>query len=134
MLIIHLTELINDLNFAAQNYSLTHEIEVTYTLLFLVFPSVTLKNIIERNFPEEYAERKLENDNLTNMGPDLLPLFVLDVVLPCQKFHLNIFEARYRLMVIFFRPSSVKHFLCQIRTQMIEIDLNTFCCYMYFLK
>ncbi|KAI3504676.1 hypothetical protein L1887_26327 [Cichorium endivia] len=61
--------------------------------------SVTLKNIIERNFPEEYAERKLENDSLTNMGPDLLPLFVMDVVLPCQKFHLNIFEARYRLMV-----------------------------------
>ncbi|MFS7962963.1 putative transcription factor C2H2 family [Helianthus anomalus] len=61
--------------------------------------SVTLKNIIERNFPAEYAERKLENDSLTNMGPDFLPLFVLDVVLPCQKFHLNIFEARYRLMV-----------------------------------
>ncbi|XP_071701756.1 uncharacterized protein [Rutidosis leptorrhynchoides] len=61
--------------------------------------SVTLKNIIERNFPVEYAERKLENDSLTNMGPDLLPLFVLDVVLPFQKFHLNIFEARYRLMV-----------------------------------
>ncbi|KAK1435835.1 hypothetical protein QVD17_01605 [Tagetes erecta] len=61
--------------------------------------SVTLKNIIERNFPEEYTERKMENDNLTNMGPDFLPLFVLDVVLPCQKFHLNIFEARYRLMV-----------------------------------
>ncbi|KAI3825641.1 hypothetical protein L1987_07165 [Smallanthus sonchifolius] len=61
--------------------------------------SVTLKNIIERNFPVEYAERKLENDSLTNMGPDFLPLFVLDVVLPCQKFHLNIFEARYRLMV-----------------------------------
>ncbi|KVH99225.1 Peptidase S16, lon N-terminal [Cynara cardunculus var. scolymus] len=61
--------------------------------------SVTLKNIIERNFPVEYAERKLEHDSLTNMGPDLLPLFVMDVVLPCQKFHLNIFEARYRLMV-----------------------------------
>ncbi|KAJ9568297.1 hypothetical protein OSB04_004263 [Centaurea solstitialis] len=63
------------------------------------FLSVTLKNIIERNFPVEYAERKLEHDSLTNMGPDLLPLFVMDVVLPCQKFHLNIFEARYRLMV-----------------------------------
>lgn len=61
--------------------------------------SVTLKNIIERNFAVEYAERKLEHDSLTNMGPDLLPLFVMDVVLPCQKFHLNIFEARYRLMV-----------------------------------
>ncbi|XP_023763672.1 uncharacterized protein LOC111912176 [Lactuca sativa] len=61
--------------------------------------SVTLKSIIERNFPVEYAERKLENESLSKMGPDLLPLFVMDVVLPCQKFHLNIFEARYRLMV-----------------------------------
>lgn len=61
--------------------------------------SVTLNSIIERTFPEEYAERKLEHESLTNMGPDLIPLFVMDVVLPCQKLHLNIFEARYRLMV-----------------------------------
>ncbi|KAF5934001.1 hypothetical protein HYC85_030172 [Camellia sinensis] len=61
--------------------------------------SVTLNNIIEKNFPEEYAERKLEYDSLTNSGADLMPLFVMDVVLPCQKFHLNIFEPRYRLMV-----------------------------------
>ncbi|GJZ81261.1 lon peptidase N-terminal domain and RING finger protein 1-like protein [Tanacetum coccineum] len=61
--------------------------------------SVTLNSIIERNFPQEYAERKLEHESLTNMGPDLLPLFVMDVVMPCQKLHLNIFEARYRLMV-----------------------------------
>ncbi|KAK3042727.1 hypothetical protein RJ639_000785, partial [Escallonia herrerae] len=61
--------------------------------------SVTLNNIIQRNFPEEYAERKLEHDSLTHMGVDLLPLFVMDVVLPCEKFHLNIFEARYRLLV-----------------------------------
>ncbi|KAL3637953.1 hypothetical protein CASFOL_018401 [Castilleja foliolosa] len=61
--------------------------------------SVTLNNIIQKNFPEEYAERKMENDSLTNPGADLLPLFVMDVILPCQKFHLNIFEPRYRLMV-----------------------------------
>lgn len=61
--------------------------------------SVTLNNIIQRNFPVEYAERKLENDSLTNMGVNLIPLFVMDVVLPCQKLQLNIFEARYRLMV-----------------------------------
>lgn len=66
--------------------------------IFYVF-SVTLNNIIQRNFPEEYAERKAENDSLINLGVDLLPLFVMDVVLPCQKFHLNIFEPRYRLMV-----------------------------------
>ncbi|KAL1814774.1 hypothetical protein ACET3Z_017348 [Daucus carota] len=61
--------------------------------------SVTLNNIIQKNFPEEYAERKLEHENLTIMGADLLPLFVMDVVLPCQKLQLNIFEPRYRLMV-----------------------------------
>ncbi|KAK2981374.1 hypothetical protein RJ640_003334 [Escallonia rubra] len=65
----------------------------------VAFASVTLNNIIQRNFPEEYAERKLEHDSLTHMGVDLLPLFVMDVVLPCEKFHLNIFEARYRLLV-----------------------------------
>lgn len=61
--------------------------------------SVTLKNIIERNFPEEYGERKLEHESLSKLAVDLLPLFVMDVILPCQKFQLNIFEPRYRLMV-----------------------------------
>ncbi|KAL0924839.1 hypothetical protein M5K25_005697 [Dendrobium thyrsiflorum] len=61
--------------------------------------SVTLNNIIQKNFPEEYAERKLEHANLTYGGTDILPLFVMDVVLPCQKLSLNIFEPRYRLMV-----------------------------------
>ncbi|XP_073048532.1 uncharacterized protein [Primulina eburnea] len=61
--------------------------------------SVTLNNVIQKNFPEEYAERRLEHDSLTNPGVDLLPLFVMDVILPCQKFQLNIFEPRYRLMV-----------------------------------
>lgn len=54
--------------------------------------SVTLKNIIEKTFPEEYAERKAENDSLINLGVDLLPLFVMDVILPCEKLALNIFE------------------------------------------
>ncbi|KNA09430.1 hypothetical protein SOVF_153650 [Spinacia oleracea] len=61
--------------------------------------SVTLNNIIQKNFPEEYAERKSENDNLVKLGVDLMPLFVMDVVLPCEKLPLNIFEPRYRLMV-----------------------------------
>ncbi|KAL6995160.1 hypothetical protein U1Q18_005295 [Sarracenia purpurea var. burkii] len=61
--------------------------------------SVTLNNIIQKNFPEEYTERKMEHDGLTNYGADLIPLFVMDVILPCQKIHLNIFEPRYRLMV-----------------------------------
>lgn len=61
--------------------------------------SVTLKSIIEKNFPVEYAERKTEHESLTNFGVDLMPLFVMDVVIPCQKFPLHIFEPRYRLMV-----------------------------------
>ncbi|XWS37317.1 hypothetical protein CRYUN_Cryun19dG0032600 [Craigia yunnanensis] len=61
--------------------------------------SVTLNNIIQKNFPEEYAERKSEHDSLINLGNDLIPLFVMDVVIPCQKIPLHIFEPRYRLMV-----------------------------------
>lgn len=61
--------------------------------------SVTLNSIIQKNFPEEYAERKSEHDSLINFGVDLMPLFVMDVVIPCQRFPLHIFEPRYRLMV-----------------------------------
>ncbi|XP_020277278.1 LON peptidase N-terminal domain and RING finger protein 1 isoform X2 [Asparagus officinalis] len=73
------------------------------TVLFIsprTYPvSVTLNNIIQKNFPDEYAERKSENESLTHLGINLMPLFVMDVVLPCQKLSLNIFEPRYRLMV-----------------------------------
>ncbi|CAL9014791.1 unnamed protein product [Prunus brigantina] len=58
---------------------------------YYVFASVTLNDIIQKNFPEEFAERKLENDTMTNFGVDLMPLFVMDVVLPFQKFLLLIF-------------------------------------------
>ncbi|KAG6386077.1 hypothetical protein SASPL_154963 [Salvia splendens] len=77
--------------------------------------SVTLNNIIEKSFPEEYAERKLEQLSLTNPGPDLLPLFAMDVILPCQKLQLNIFEPRYRLMVV-IDPStgSVVDYACEV--------------------
>ncbi|KAL6878518.1 hypothetical protein ACP4OV_012688 [Aristida adscensionis] len=60
---------------------------------------VTLSNIIQRNFPEEYAEMRSEHETTAYAGVDLMPLFVMDVVLPCQKMALNIFEPRYRLMV-----------------------------------
>ncbi|KAM0860383.1 hypothetical protein ACQ4PT_046573 [Festuca glaucescens] len=73
------------------------------TVLFIgprTYPiSVTLSNVIQRNFPEEYAERRSEHETTTYAGVDLMPLFVMDVVLPCQKMALNIFEPRYRLMV-----------------------------------
>ncbi|XP_047316803.1 LON peptidase N-terminal domain and RING finger protein 1 isoform X2 [Impatiens glandulifera] len=61
--------------------------------------SVTLNNIIQKIFPEEYTERKLEHESTIYHGADFMPLFVMDVVLPCQKFQLNIFEPRYRLLV-----------------------------------
>ncbi|KAF5730168.1 receptor-like protein kinase [Tripterygium wilfordii] len=61
--------------------------------------NVTMNNIIQKNFSEEYTERKAEHDSLTNFGVDLIPLFVMDVVIPCQKIPLHIFEPRYRLMV-----------------------------------
>nr|XP_010936520.1 LON peptidase N-terminal domain and RING finger protein 1 [Elaeis guineensis]XP_029123690.1 LON peptidase N-terminal domain and RING finger protein 1 [Elaeis guineensis] len=73
------------------------------TVLFMsprTYPiSVTLNSIIEKNFPKEYAERKSEHESLIHLGADILPLFVMDIVLPCQKLSLNIFEPRYRLMV-----------------------------------
>ncbi|CAF2114719.1 unnamed protein product [Brassica oleracea] len=61
--------------------------------------SVTLNNIIQKNFPEEYAERKSEQDTLVHLGNESMPLFVMDVIVPCQKLSLHIFEPRYRLMV-----------------------------------
>ncbi|KAL6270215.1 hypothetical protein ACE6H2_027126 [Prunus campanulata] len=49
---------------------------------------------------EGIAERrKLENDTMTNFGVDLVPLFVMDGVLPFQKFLLPIFEPQHRLMI-----------------------------------
>uniref|UniRef100_A0A7N0TYH7 Uncharacterized protein n=1 Tax=Kalanchoe fedtschenkoi TaxID=63787 RepID=A0A7N0TYH7_KALFE len=73
------------------------------TVLFIIprtcAVSVTLNNIIQKTFPEEYAERKMEHDSLTNPGVNLIPLFVMDVVVPSQKLSLHIFEPRYRLMV-----------------------------------
>ncbi|KAG5035411.1 hypothetical protein JHK87_010321 [Glycine soja] len=76
--------------------------------------SVTLKNIIQKNFPEEYAERKQEHDSLIKAGVDLLPLFVMDVVIPCQRFPLNIFEPRYRLMAILDSTGSLAEFACEV--------------------
>ncbi|KAH9777926.1 zinc finger (C3HC4-type RING finger) family protein [Citrus sinensis] len=77
--------------------------------------SVTLNSIIQKNFPEEYAERKSEHDSLINFGVDLMPLFVMDVVIPCQRFPLHIFEPRYRLMVIIDPTTgSVADFACEV--------------------
>ncbi|KAL3677592.1 hypothetical protein R1sor_027540 [Riccia sorocarpa] len=73
------------------------------TVLFVsprTYPvSVTLNNLIQRNFPEEYKERKVEMDAVSLGGEEILPLFVMDILLPAQRTALNIFEPRYRLMV-----------------------------------
>ncbi|KAK8555775.1 hypothetical protein V6N13_069856 [Hibiscus sabdariffa] len=77
--------------------------------------SVTLNNIIQKNFPEEYDERRAEHDSLIHLGNDMIPLFVMDVVIPCQKFPLHIFEPRYRLMVIRGPATdSVADFACEV--------------------
>ncbi|XP_024524849.1 LON peptidase N-terminal domain and RING finger protein 1-like isoform X1 [Selaginella moellendorffii] len=73
------------------------------TVLFVnpkTYPvSVTLNNVIQRNFAEEYQDRKAEVDGMTLAGNEILPLFVMDFVVPFEKMCLNIFEPRYRLMV-----------------------------------
>ncbi|OEL33819.1 hypothetical protein BAE44_0005160 [Dichanthelium oligosanthes] len=93
---------VEKLNFFTPKYHFVQNIFFFLTFLmaamFKCF-SVTLSNIIQRNFPEEYAERRSEHETMTYAGVDLMPLFVMDVVLPCQKMALNIFEPRYRLMV-----------------------------------
>ncbi|OWM65264.1 LON peptidase N-terminal domain and RING finger protein 1 isoform X2 [Punica granatum] len=80
--------------------------------------NVTLNNIIQKNFPEAYEERKADHQSLTNFGNDKVPLFVMDVVIPCQKYHLHIFEPRYRLMVR--RIMEGNH-----RMGMVMLDPNT---------
>ncbi|XWS60498.1 hypothetical protein CRYUN_Cryun07bG0041200 [Craigia yunnanensis] len=86
-----------------QTMDRTNKCPLCRTVLFIsprtCAVSVKLNNIIQKNFPEEYAERKSEHDSLVNFGNDLIPLFVMDVVIPCQKFPLQISEPRYRLMV-----------------------------------
>ncbi|KAI8471643.1 MAG: PUA-like domain-containing protein [Monoraphidium minutum] len=72
--------------------------------------SITLKSILSRAFPEEYAARVEEEAAAAAAaaaadggggggGAAALPLFVMSTMLPGEKMALNIFEPRYRLMV-----------------------------------
>lgn len=66
--------------------------------------TITLQNIIEKSFPEEYALRKAEvaaqEQGHQPGGPETpLPLFVMSCMMPGEKMELNIFEPRYRLLV-----------------------------------
>ena len=83
-------------------YAIVLFYNLTSDNIYISFFSVTMNSIIQKNFLEEYAERKLEIENLTDFGVDVIPLFVMEVVIPCQKFPLHIFEPRYRLMVSWF--------------------------------
>eukprot|EP01113_Clastostelium_recurvatum_P025609 TRINITY_DN3082_c0_g1_i4.p1 TRINITY_DN3082_c0_g1~~TRINITY_DN3082_c0_g1_i4.p1 ORF type:complete len:554 (+),score=125.73 TRINITY_DN3082_c0_g1_i4:183-1844(+) len=64
--------------------------------------SITLKAIIEKNFPDEYKARvdEAEEDLLGGGSASSMPLFLLNtVVFPGQQFNMHIFEPRYRLML-----------------------------------
>lgn len=66
--------------------------------------NITLKNILERCFQEEYEARKEEErafirDQEGAETVQQLPLFVLSPVMPGETLNLNIFEPRYRLMI-----------------------------------
>ena len=63
--------------------------------------SIVLKNILERGFPEEYEARRREEIEAAGASGEaaLLPLFVMNPMLPGERMALNVFEPRYRLMV-----------------------------------
>ena len=64
--------------------------------------NVTLRNIMEKHFTEEYkarAEEEKAKQVDQGTGKAIIPLFVMDVVLPLQRIALNIFEPRYRLLI-----------------------------------
>eukprot|EP00898_Chlorokybus_atmophyticus_P008296 jgi/Chlat1/8468/Chrsp80S07863 len=61
--------------------------------------SVSLQNILEKTFPQEYEERRAEMSAVEACEAQTIAVFVMDVVLPGQKMALNIFEPRYRLMI-----------------------------------
>ena len=80
-------------------------------------PSVSLQALLLRFFPRQTEERRCEEAAMAarlrgagvggavspqaapGVSTALLPLFVMDVVLPHQRMSLNVFEPRYRLMV-----------------------------------
>ncbi|KAL4442724.1 hypothetical protein ABPG77_006718 [Micractinium sp. CCAP 211/92] len=62
--------------------------------------TITLKNLLERSFPEEYEQRRQEEREAAAPASDApLPIFVMSMLLPGERMALNIFEPRYRLMV-----------------------------------
>jgi hypothetical protein len=65
--------------------------------------SIVLHQLLAHTFPAEYALRRQEDEAEPALpAPEserMLPLFVLDAMLPGQRMYLNVFEVRYRLLV-----------------------------------
>jgi Lon protease-like protein len=62
--------------------------------------NVTLKNIVSKLFPEDYALRAEEARKECIQDESCMPLFPLNsVVFPGMRFPMHIFEPRYRLML-----------------------------------
>ena len=74
-------------------------------------PSIALGRLLRLSYPAEYQAREAEdlalnlslpllpNGPVDANGRTILPLFVLDCILPGQKMLLHVFEIRYRLLV-----------------------------------
>lgn len=66
-----------------------------------------MSRLLSWTFPAEYAARAAEEEgsslprlpHVTTGGKKILPLFVLDSLLPGQRMFLHIFELRYRLLI-----------------------------------
>ena len=68
---------------------------------------LALSRLLERTFPAEYAARASDEQarplprlpHIALEGQKILPLFVLDSLLPGQRMFLHVFEVRYRLLI-----------------------------------
>jgi len=63
--------------------------------------SVTLRNICNHHFPKQYEARRADFQQLLEEKPPsrLLPMFILEPLLPNQEMTLHVFEYRYRSMI-----------------------------------
>lgn len=62
--------------------------------------AVALASIVQRCFPDEYAERRKEAQEEMQPNASSMPMFVLPAVaFPQCSFGLHVFEPRYRLMI-----------------------------------
>ena len=148
---------------------------ITFLSPMNVCVNVALNGFIMSHFPDQYRERKMENvecemqrlgtpessdaedigavGNLSGTGATrqrdattLIPLFVLDSLMPRQRISLNIFEPRYRLLIrrsmnssrtfgmigVSRRPSNNENYLDGLNpigceAEIVECDCLPFC-------